>query len=188
MLDLKTKRMVLRGVCLKIQNATESRYFRLWSDNVAKLMRDRVAFDTDAQAHKWRRRVYAAFSAWADLSTAHEDRLDKIIDIMNGRMRRVHLAKAFAGWLDKAQAAIATATRAAASSCGIDIEWFRKAFCRGTNTRRHRKSIESRFKRLSRDRRIVSRRWRFISGAAWWRRRRVTWPLNVEVRHSNARP
>ena len=110
-LDLKTKRMVLRGICLKIQNATESRYFRLWSDNVAKLMRDRARL-TQMLKRMARRRVYAAFSAWADLSTAHEDRLDKIIDIMNGRMRRVHLAKAFAGWLDKAQTAIANRNKA----------------------------------------------------------------------------
>lgn len=109
--DLKTKRLVLRGVCLKIQNATESRYFRLWSDNVAKLVRDRARL-TQALKRMARRRMVAAFAAWADLSTTREDRLEKIIDIMNGRMRRLHMAKAFAGWVDKAQSAIANRSKA----------------------------------------------------------------------------
>lgn len=96
----KKRRVILRRVGLKIKNAKLSAAFQTWSDNAANIARQRAVLSKYVR-RMTQRRLYSAFASWAELSTKRDDRLDRLCAVMNGRMRRFELAKAFGAWVDK---------------------------------------------------------------------------------------
>ena len=95
----KKRRIVVRRVALKIKNAKLSAAFQTWSENATNIAHQRAVLSKYVR-RMTQRRLYVAFAAWAEVSTKRDDRLDKLAAVMNGRMRRFELAKAFGAWVD----------------------------------------------------------------------------------------
>jgi hypothetical protein len=107
----KKRFMILRRVGLRIKTASMAKYFDTWSANVDKLSADRVRL-TRFKTRLTHRLLAAAFATWAEVSSKRDDRLEKMANVLNKRMRRFELSKAFAGWADKAFTAISNREKA----------------------------------------------------------------------------
>lgn len=109
----KKRQVILQNALSKMKNAKMGAAFDAWASNTSKLVSDRVKL-TKFISRATRRSLAMAFDSWAQVSTKRDKRLETLADVMNKRMRRMDLAKAFAGWAEKAFTAINNRQRASA--------------------------------------------------------------------------
>jgi len=147
----------------RIKNASMAKYFDTWSANVDKLSADRVRL-TRFKTRLTHRLLAAAFAAWAEVSSKRDDRLEKMANVLNKRMRRFELSKAFAGWADKAFTAISNREKANKFIARYRMRFSREPSTGGTKTLKSRSQTERRCKKSYRARKIVSRHRHFTNG------------------------
>jgi len=109
----KKRQVILQNALCKMKNAKMGAAFDAWANNTSKLVSDRVKL-TKFITRATRRSLAMAFTSWAQVSTKRDKRLEILADVMNKRMHRMDLAKAFAGWAEKAFTAINNRQRASA--------------------------------------------------------------------------
>ena len=109
----KKRQVILQNALCKMKNAKMGAAFDAWANNTSKLVSDRVKL-TKFITRATRRSLAMAFTTWAQVSTKRDKRLEMLADVMNKRMHRMDLAKAFAGWAEKAFTAINNRQRASA--------------------------------------------------------------------------
>jgi len=109
----KKRQVILQNALCKMKNAKMGAAFDAWANNTSKLVSDRVKL-TKFITRATRRSLAMAFTTWAQVSTKRDKRLEMLADVMNKRMHRMDLAKAFAGWAEKAFTAINNRQRVSA--------------------------------------------------------------------------
>ena len=123
----KKRQVILQNALCKMKNAKMGAAFDAWANNTSKLVSDRVKL-TKFITRATRRSLAMAFTTWAQVSTKRDKRLEMLADVMNKRMHRMDLAKAFAGWAEKAFTAINNRQRVSAFLVRYRQQTVSKAF------------------------------------------------------------